>query len=138
MPLYTVRKIIDCTDANGNALPFDDGCTIMYVNGAYRGNDAIGYLMHDFCEQSADAMHYGEIAERVRFHKQEEEGGRTMCRIFEEYGDEIRAEARVEARTEFVEDLLRGGTMPLERIAAVAKVPLEQVERIAQKLAVTV
>ena len=64
-PLYTVRKIIDCTDANGNDLPFDDGCTILYVNGAYRGEDAIGYLMHDFCEQSADKMHYGEIAERV-------------------------------------------------------------------------
>jgi len=41
-----------------------------------------------------------------------------MCRIFEEYGEEVAAETR----NEFVEDLLRDGTMPLKRIAAVAAV----------------
>ena len=36
-------------------------------------------LMHDFRESNADKMHYAEIAERVRFHKQEdgEEIGRA-------------------------------------------------------------
>ena len=65
-----------------------------------------------------------------------------MCRIFEEYGNEIRAEARAEARAErnieFAEDLIRDGTMPLERIAAVARLPLPQIQQIAQKLAIPV
>ncbi len=130
--VYEIEKKVKGTD-----LPFDDGCTILYVNGAYRGNDAIGYLMHDFCEQRADAMHYGEIAERVRFHKQEDEGGRTMCRIFEEYGDERAAEARAERNAELVEKLLCDGSFSTEKIADITDVPLEQVERIAQKLTAT-
>ncbi len=124
-PIYKVKKTIDDTD-----MCFDDGCNIMYVNGAYRANDAIGHLMHDFGMSDAGRMYYNEIASRVRMHKQEEQGAKTMCRIFEEYGDEVRAEAKAE----FVEDLLRDGTMPIERIAAVAKVPLEQVKQIADSL----
>ena len=42
-PLYRVQKKFDCTDKDGNDLPFDDGCSILYVNGSYRGNDAIGH-----------------------------------------------------------------------------------------------
>ena len=57
-----------------------------------------------------------------------------MCRIVEEYGDERAAEAKTEVRKEFVEDLLRDGSLSVERISAVAKVPLEQVRQIAEKL----
>ena len=140
-PCYTVKKHFDCTDSDGNDLPFDDGCNIIYVNGAYRGEDAIGYLMHDFSESVADEMHYAEIADRVRFHKQQTKGVEPMSKIMEEYGEEVRAEARAEAlaesKIEFTEDLIRDGTMPLERIASVTKLPLEQVKQIAEKLAVT-
>ena len=106
----------------------------MYVNGAYKADDAIGHLMHDFRTADANEMYYNEIANRVRIHKQEEQGAKTMCRIIEEYVEERAAETR----TEIVEDLLRDGTMSIERIAVVAKVPLEQVKQIAERLAVTV
>ena len=69
-PIYKVRKILDCTDDSGNDLPFDDGCSIIYVNGAYRGEDAIGYLMADFSAWTAEEMHYEELAEKMRFLKQ--------------------------------------------------------------------
>ena len=63
-----------------------------------------------------------------------------MCRIFEEYGDERAAEARVEALVEaqsnFIEALLRQNKLSLEEIAAVAKVPLEHVRQMAEALAV--
>ena len=128
MPLYRVEKHFNC---NGDYLPFDDGCTIIYVNGAYRGDDAIGRLMRDFSEPSADKMHYGELAERVRLHKQETKGIDTMCRIVEEYGDE-----RVELRNiEFAESLLRNGRLSAEEIADIAKVPLERVKQMAEQLA---
>lgn len=112
----------------------------MYVNGEYRGDDAIGHLMHDFGCRNADDMHYDELAERVRFHKQQSKGvEKTMCRIFEEYGNEVAAErvakAKAEWNSELVESLLRDGSLSLERIAAIAKVPLEQVRQISQKLA---
>ena len=61
-----------------------------------------------------------------------------MSKIFEEYGDERAAEAREEARNKFVQNLLRDGSMPIERIASVAEVPLEQVQHLAQRLTASV
>ena len=49
--------------------------------------------MHDFSTPDADEMYYTELARRVRFHKQDEKGVQTMCKIVEEYGDERAAEA---------------------------------------------
>lgn len=64
-----------------------------------------------------------------------------MCRVFEEYGNEraaaARAEAIAEKTNEFVEDLLRQNKLTDEEISAVAKVPLEQVKQIAERIAVT-
>ena len=135
-PLYRVQKKFDCTDKDGNDLPFDDGCSIIYVNGAYRADDALGKLMHDFSTPNADDMNYKEIADRVRFHKQQEGGKKTMCRIFEEYGNERAAEARTERNIEIAEKLLRKNKLTLEEISDTADVPLETVEQLAQKLAI--
>ena len=49
--------------------------------------------MHDFSTPNADEMYYNELARRVRFHKQNEKGVQTMCKIVEEYGDVRAAEA---------------------------------------------
>lgn len=38
--------------------PFGDGAHILYVNGEYRDDSAIGKLMHDFNCADADDMHY--------------------------------------------------------------------------------
>ena len=135
--VYTVKQCIETK--SGKVLTFDDGTHKIYVNGSYRGEDAIGKLMHDFSTPNADEMNYKEIADTVRFHKQQEGGTRTMCRVFEEYGNERAAEARAaamaETRNEFVEDLLRQNKLTNEEIAAVAKVPLEQVKQIAERIA---
>lgn len=129
-PFYEVEKHFKAKDANGSNLPFDDGCNIIYVNGAYRGNDAIGKLMHDFSEPNAKKMYYSEIASRVRFHKQEEKGVETMCRIFEEYGNEREAEKSIQ----IAENLLKK-EMPLEEISEVTGLSLEKVKELAEKLA---
>ncbi|MBQ3824609.1 MAG: hypothetical protein II811_00575 [Spirochaetaceae bacterium] len=55
-----------------------NGVHTIYVNGSYRGEDAIGHLMHNFSTPNADDMYYREIAKTVRFHKQEEGGGK-LC-----------------------------------------------------------
>ena len=53
------------------------------------------------------------------------------CRIVEEYGDE-----RVALRNiELVESLLQDGSLSVEKIAAIAKVPLERVKQMAERLA---
>lgn len=72
--------------------PFGDGAHIIYVNGEYRGEDALGRLMHDFNCRKADEMHYGLMAEQTRYLKETEEGVATMCKIVEELCDKSREE----------------------------------------------
>ena len=92
-PIYFVRKILNVNDEEGNPLLFNDGCNIMYVNGQYKGEDALGKLMHDFSTPNADEMYYTELAEKVRFYKQDETGVQMASRVVEEYGDERAAQA---------------------------------------------
>ena len=92
-PIYSVSKTLNIKDEDGNNLLFDDGCNIMYINGEYRGDDALGKLMHDFSTPNADEMIYNSLADKVRFYKQDETGVRMTSRIVEEYGDERAAEA---------------------------------------------
>ena len=128
-PIYEVEKTFKGTD-----LPFDDGCTIIYVNGAYRGEDAIGRLMADFSARTAEEMHYAELAEKMRFHKQQTKGVEQVCRIVEEYGNERAAEALAKRNVVFAEKLLCDGSLSLEKIADIADLPLSQVQQIAQRL----
>ena len=61
-----------------------DGTHLLYANGAYRGNDELGMLMHDFCESNPDEMRIPLMAERVRYFKRTPKGVTHMCEIFEE------------------------------------------------------
>ena len=127
-PLYKVKQSIEVEGEDD--LPFNNGVHTIYVNGAYNGEDAIGWLMHDFRESNADKMHYAEIAERVRFHKQEDGEVSTVCRAFEEYGKEREERRAVEIATEMIKD----GSMSLERIAKISHLPLKQIQHLAEQL----
>ena len=127
-PLYKVKQSIEVEGEDD--LPFNNGVHTIYVNGAYNGEDAIGWLMHDFRESNADKMHYAEIAERVRFHKQEDGEVSTVCRAFEEYGKE----KVLEERNSMAIELIKDGSMSLERIAKISHLPLNQVQQLAEQL----
>ncbi|WP_027727077.1 hypothetical protein [Treponema bryantii] len=91
--MYRVIKHLDVQDSDGKYLKYEDGCNIMYVNGDYRGDNPLGKLMHDFSTPNADEMYYDELAEKVRYHKQDSEGVKVVSKIVEEYGDERAAAA---------------------------------------------
>ena len=76
--------------------PFGDAAHIIYVNGEYKGTDALGLLMHDFFCPDPDKMHYPELANRVDFFKHETKGVNAMCEIMQRLQDEGRAEGREE------------------------------------------
>ena len=66
---------------------FDDGSHIVYVNGSYKGDDAVGRLIHDFgCKKSED-IYYPELAKGVKHFKEEEEGRKVMCEAVEKYAE---------------------------------------------------
>lgn len=137
LPLYPVER---CFLKTGKR--FGDGSHILYVNGAYRGDTPIGRLMHDFfCTDAAD-MYYQPLAERVRFFKEEKEGVRTMCKAMEdlkkqtwdeawgEAWDEAWEKSKKESAKEFAITLLEYGTIPLEEIATMTKLPLEEIKKL--------
>ena len=136
-PFYKVRKTVEVSSTESMYLLFDDGCNIIYVNGSYRGNDALGKLMHDFCTPNADEMNYSELAEKVRYHKQETEGVRTMCRIVEEYGKEREAEGKkcgvYETAIANAKNALTMGLSP-EQASQITSLPLEQVLVLKEEL----
>ena len=53
LPIYKAKTTVTGTDIN-----YEDGKHIWYVNGEYRGDDAIGRLMHDFSCNEASNMSY--------------------------------------------------------------------------------
>ena len=74
---------------------FPDREHIIYVNGSYRdeSGSALGDLIHDFfCENPAD-MRHRQLAERVKFLKDNKSGVRKMCKVIEDLFAEELAES---------------------------------------------
>ena len=71
---------------------------IRFVNGEYRGDDAIGKLMHDFHCTNPDDMFYDELREAVSYFKKEPKGVNAMCEIMREFEKESRNKGRAEER----------------------------------------
>ena len=141
-PVYYVTKTLSINDEDGNPLLFDDGCNIMYVNGQYKGEDALGKLMHDFSTPNADEMYYTELADKVRFYKQDETGVQMASKIVEEYGNERAAEALQQGiqqgaqqqAIEAAKNLLRMGILTHEQIAQAQTLPLKKVQELAEEI----
>ena len=144
-PVYFVNKTLNAKDEDGNNLLFDDGCNIMYVNGEYTGDDALGKLMHDFSTPNADEMYYTELAEKVRFYKQDETGVQMASKIVEEYGDERAADAFKQgieqgiqqgAQQQAIEDAIEflKEEIPPEKVAKCVKLPIEKVLELQSQL----
>ncbi|SCW63007.1 conserved hypothetical protein (putative transposase or invertase) [Ruminococcaceae bacterium YRB3002] len=124
LPVYHIeRGIVE----EGN-LPFDDGEHIIYVNASLRPSDtALGRLMSDFyCTNAAD-MNYSELAEKVRFFKEKEEGVESMCRAM----DELRDETALKTRIENAARMIASGKLSLEDIALFSGLPIEKVRELA-------
>ena len=90
LPLYHVDRYIKETDE-----VFADGSHIIYVNGNYKGNDAIGQLISDFHQTNPENMHYDALAQGVKHFKEVEGGHEKMSEIVEKYGDERAMKAKI-------------------------------------------
>lgn len=100
----------------------------LYVNGEYRDDSAIGKLMHDFNCADADDMHYGLLAERTRYLKENLKGVNEMYRTMDEVEKECYEEGR-ETQAELTAINLRKLGLPLEQIAHAVGFHVEKVEK---------
>ena len=125
LPRYPVER---CFLGTGEI--FGDGSHILYVNGAYRDETPIGKLMHDFSCTDPANMYYNELAERVRFFKEDKEGISIMCKAMEDMRNESLQQGKKEEKRLTVLRMLEIGKYALEEIAEIAGLPLDEVKKL--------
>lgn len=116
LPIYHVDRYIKETKQS-----FADESHIIYVNGEIKDDTPLGRLMHDFQCTDADEMYYKELADRVRYFKEDEKGVRIMCEIM----DEIRAEGRAEGRKEMEDEMKMEFLHNVERLQTKMKLTIQ-------------
>ena len=127
LPLYAIDRQITNTGK-----PFDDGEHIIYVNGADKdASTALGKLMHDFFCTDPDDMHYKELADKVRYFKEDEKGVAAMCKVMEDMRNESAKTAVEKRNIEFANTLLKLGKLTVEEIAASAGLTIDRVRELA-------
>ena len=129
-PIYHINRKIEET-----GMTFCDKSHILYVNGQYRGDDAIGRLMHDFSCADPDDMNSSVLAGRTRYLKNDDKGVRQMSIVMEELVNEILAEEKREQAEEFAISLLKSGKLTNEEIAKTFNLPEERVRELAEQAA---
>ncbi|NBJ00967.1 Rpn family recombination-promoting nuclease/putative transposase [Lachnospiraceae bacterium] len=140
LPVYTVNRHFEEIEDS-----FNDGSHIVYVNGSYKGEDAIGKLMHDFgCKESKD-IYYPELAEGVK-HFKEEGGRKIMCEAVEKYAQsyaekyaqsyaEKYAETkRIDALYEVVKNLMETMKLNAEQAMSAIKISENDKEVLLKRL----
>ena len=94
-PIYHIERIVKETGE-----PFADGSMILYVNGEYEGQDALGSLMKDFKQSDYRLIENKILKEKVRMLKETKEGREKMCLIFEEIRNKGIEEGQIAGRKE--------------------------------------
>lgn len=116
--VYHVQRYVEETGR-----VFGDGSHILYVNGACRDETPVGRLMHDFACTDAAEMNYAPLAERVRYFKEDKEGIKAMCQIWEEVRNEGLQEGRKEGKKEGSKEAL---TASIQNIMETMQLTVEQ------------
>lgn len=125
LPVYHAQRVVSET---GKLL--GDGTHIIYVNGAYRGDDPVGRLMHDFSCSSPSDMYYQPLARQVGYYKNDEKGVEAMSKGMEELIDMEKKEIALK--------MLEDGKLQKEEVARYFGFTMDQVEELAESLAVQV
>ena len=128
LPIYRIDRTILETGA-----AFGDGSHIVYVNGECQDETPLGQLMHDFFCTDPKEMHYKELAESVRYHKEDEQGVKEMGSIMEKFRKDVTEIAERNTKIHFAKKAIAEGKFSHEEIADLCELPLRDVEILAGK-----
>ena len=120
LPIYTIERQI-----TNLGQPFSDGEHIIYVNGADKNSATeLGKLMHDFFCTDPNDMHFKQLADKVRYFKEDDKGVAAMCKVMEDMREETKIESAV--------NLLKLGKLTIEEIAKAIGLSVEKVAELAK------
>ena len=113
----------------------EEGGRIIFVNGEYRSDDAIGRLMADMNQSDPERAFNEEVRSTLEV-LMGEEGARDMSDEMEKLYNEAKTEGKVEGKTELAAMMLKEGRYSLEEILKMTGLSAEQVSEAAAKYAV--
>ncbi len=104
LPLYHIdRTVLE------SGKPFNDGSHIIYVNGNYKGDNAIGKMISDFHAKVSENMNYKLLADGIHHFKETKEGrdnvSEKVQKYAEEYAEEYNANKDIEKVKSVMEKL---------------------------------
>lgn len=82
-----------------------------------------------------DDMNYRELAEKVRYFKEDEKGIDTMCKVMEDMRNETAKKAAEQEKFNIAQSLIKMGKLSMEEIAASVQLSLEKVQELALQIA---
>ncbi len=129
LPIYHIERMIQEVKE-----VFDDGEHILYVNGEYRDDSPIGILMQDFSCTDPNKIHYKQLANRMRYFKEDEKGVAIMCKMMEDMRSEAALVAELAVKKKMARKLLIEGKRSLEAIAEFTELSLDEVEELAKQV----
>mgnify|MGYP001521076824 FL=1 len=129
LPLYHVDRYIKETEET-----FGDGSHIIYVNGSYNGDDAIGKLVSDFHQTDSEKMYYSELTDGVEHYKETEKGRGNMSEAVEKYAREYAEECVIVEKITSVKNLMNNMKLTLEQALNALGIPDKDREQIINQL----
>lgn len=129
LPYYSIERKVE--ELNNRA--FNDGTHILYVNGAYEGDDDFGKLMHDFRCVNPHEMYFDELKKPAIFFKETEKGVEQMCKVMED----IRNDGIQETKIDIAIQLIHANKMTDEEIASACGLTVAQVKDLREQAVAT-
>ena len=74
-----------------------------------------GKLMHDFFCTDPDDMHYKELADKVRYFKEDEKGVAVMCKVMEDMRNESARKAEEQTTVTHIRDIMESFGVTIEK-----------------------
>lgn len=121
LPRYHIDRVI-----RESQTLFDDGEHILYINGAYKGEDDIGKLMHDFRSSNPDDMLLEPLRETVNRYKNNPREVAAMSKELENWLEEERTEGKKETALNMLRD-----NMPSTLVMKYTNFTKEQLAKLA-------
>lgn len=128
LPIYHIHRIIE----ESNEL-FADETNIIYVNCQIAEATELGELVHDLKCKNASDMLDPDLAARMRFLKESEEGKTKMCEVMERYKAEVATEVSQSEKQGFAKNMLRKGKLSYDEIADYSGLPVEIILKLAKE-----
>ncbi len=132
-PIYTIKRKVKELDTD-----YDDKSKIIIVNGAYKGNDKIGKLVHDLNCTDPKNMYNETLKQRVSYLKDDAGGVIEMCKIWDEIKQIGKAEGKVEgeynSNLTSLKNIMLKLNMNLKEAMELLGIPLDEYDRYASIL----